>query len=338
MKKYNLYINDTIGWPISEEYVRDALKKAPEGEEFSVYVNSFGGDVATALGIRQQFADHGNVSVYIYGMTASAATILAMGAKRIYMGACSLMLVHQCSQWVDSWGQMNADEIKAELERLAKNVKMLEKVDHVIASVYAGRTGKSFEDLKDTMKAAEWMTAEEAKALGLIDEITEEDESEPLTDAALQRISAYGYPIPSTRKPSIETEDVSPSLLEKIRGIVKNLIGDKENARPKDEEQPIKPIEMNKTFTFLNALLKVEGFKAEEDGSLSVSAEQAQSVNDAIEAKDKEIAELKEQVEALSKEDGDETDEHHGGKPAEDEEGNHVEAARKAYERFKNIL
>ena len=98
--EYDIYINDTIGYPISAAYVKGLLQDYKD-KPCNVYISSFGGAVADALQIHQMFLEHGNVTAYVYGFTASAATIIAMGAKKIIMGEYALMLIHRCSNWVD---------------------------------------------------------------------------------------------------------------------------------------------------------------------------------------------------------------------------------------------
>ena len=76
--RYDINIDSYIGYPISRQWVQAQL--AQKGDKpVTVRINSYGGDTNTALDIRQQFIDHGNVTVHFVGMSASAATILAMG-------------------------------------------------------------------------------------------------------------------------------------------------------------------------------------------------------------------------------------------------------------------
>lgn len=117
MKKYTLYVDGYIGYSITKQYVRAKLKENANNA-VEVHINSYGGDVQHALDIRQQFVDHGNVTAYVFGMTASAATILAMGAKKVKMSKYALMLIHPCSQWVDTWGSFNKEELDEEIEKL----------------------------------------------------------------------------------------------------------------------------------------------------------------------------------------------------------------------------
>jgi len=206
MKSYTFDIDSYIGYPISKQWVAAQLKQAG-GKPVTVRVNSYGGDVQTALDIRQQFIDHGNVTVYIYGMTASAATILAMGAKEICMSRYALMLIHSCSQFVELFDSMNAEELEKTIAGLLKAKGDLEQVDSVIAALYAARTGKKASEMAAVMKEGRWLTAGECLSLGLCDKLIEEGEPEELTDRVRHQFAACGLPLPA------QTEETAQSNL-----------------------------------------------------------------------------------------------------------------------------
>lgn len=192
---YDIDIDSYIGYPISKEWLRSQLKGFA-GKPVAVRINSYGGDVMTALDILQQFKDHGQVTAYVFGMTASAATILAMGAKKVVMSKYALMLIHRCSGWSDAWGAYNAEELAAVIKELETQKSDLETIDRVICSVYADRTGKSAADIAKTMAEGAWLDADQCKALGLIDEIIEDGEAPAVTDSVRHQFAACGLPLP----------------------------------------------------------------------------------------------------------------------------------------------
>lgn len=346
--KYNLYINDTIGYPISSHYVRQEMSKLAEGQPCAVYINSFGGAVADGLDIRQQFIDHGNVTAYIHGMTASAATILAMGAKRIVMGRFAFLLVHQCSIWQAEWGQMNAEDIAAALARLSKTAEDLKTIDHIVASIYAARSGCDFETMKKTMQDAAWLTAEQALALGLIDEIEDDTPTAAMTDHLKSRIMAHGLPLP----PAVPTEGKGflHRLGEKVQKTISLL---HEPPLQEDEkEKSSNPFTMNKSFATLCALLDVEGIEQIESGfvlsaaqleQLETSLQAAQTTADLLataqqrtEELEAVISQLEAEKEELLKNDGADTPE---ARPeSEPAESYGAASARKSFEVLKGLV
>lgn len=205
---YDLNIDAPIGFPITKQYVAAKLSERA-GQPVAVRINSYGGDVQTALDIRQQFLDHdGEVTAYIYGMTASAATILATGADRVVMSRYALLLIHRCSGGVLTGGWFNEEELRAEISRLSDTAASLETLDRVVASLYALRSGLEPERVAEVMRRGAWLTAEESLTLGLVDEIVEDGEaSAPMTDAEAEHFAACGLPLP----PSGVLAGVSPA-------------------------------------------------------------------------------------------------------------------------------
>lgn len=201
-RTYHIDIDSYIGYPISKGYVKSKLQPM-KGKPCAVRINSYGGDVQTALDIRQQFIDHGQVTAYIIGMTASAATILAMGARKVVMSRYALMLVHPCSAGVSAWGYYNKEELAKAIEGLRKTQTDLKTLDRVVASIYAAKVGNGNADsMAALMHEARWIGAEEALRLGLIDEIDPDEQQpdpakEPMTDAQREHIVACGLPVPT---------------------------------------------------------------------------------------------------------------------------------------------
>lgn len=216
-RTYNIDIDSYIGYPISKGYVKCKLQPM-KGKPCAVRINSYGGDVQTALDIRQQFIDHGQVTAYIIGMTASAATILAMGARKVVMSRYALMLVHPCSATVSTWGYYNKEELAKAIEGLRKTQTDLKTLDRVVASIYAAKVGEhNAGSMEALMHEARWIDAEEALRLGLIDEIDPDEEQpdpakEPMTDAQREHIVACGLPVPTfgMTAESTEAESTEP--------------------------------------------------------------------------------------------------------------------------------
>ena len=214
--KYDIYINADIGWPISYEYVRSELSKF-EGQDVNVYVSSLGGSLVHALKIRRLFIDHGRVTCHLHGFVASAATILATGAQRVLMGRHALYLAHLNSLPVDvEWGYQNAEEIARAIDDLQNTKIDLDKIDSTVAGIYAARGSKTAEEFHAIMAKGLWMNAEEVLALGLADELAEDDSTTFAAasaqggySAALRsKIAAYGLPhLPAA---SHETAAINP--------------------------------------------------------------------------------------------------------------------------------
>lgn len=200
----------TISGPIGQEFdwwtgergttavqVRDFLATRAD-KETHIAVCSPGGFVDDGLEIYQAIADHGDVHIHILGMTASAATVLCMGAKTIDMSRGSLMLIHNSKAAVDEWEMANKERMSEIVKKLRHDARDLATIDGVMADLYATRCGRPAEEIEAKMKEDAWMSADDALAFGLIDSIREDDENRTAQAAASSRFggfaAAYGLP------------------------------------------------------------------------------------------------------------------------------------------------
>ncbi len=306
-RSYQIDINDIIGYPITKGYVRNKLTPM-KGKHVDVRINSYGGDVQTALDIRQQFVDHGDVTAYVFGMTASAATILAMGAKKVVMSRYALMLVHQCSGYILEWGSYNSDQLAELIKKIEHEQTDLQTIDGVIANIYAERSGKSVEEVAKVMSEARWLNADECLALGLIDEI-DEDASEgaapALTDELREHFVACGLPIPALFPNSASAAPRAQPEEKSMLAYLKNLFASvKLNSSDHMEKKHL-------TLALICAALSLQHLEASEDGEVKVTAEQLQKIEDLLasltaekQTHEARVKELEAEVKALKAEDG----------------------------------
>ena len=330
---YDIYINSSIGWPFSADYVRGELAKCKK-KPCNVYISSLGGAVIDALQIRQMFLEHGEVTVHLHGFVASAATIIAMGAKHIVMGEFALFLMHRCSNWVDTWGQMNAEEIDAAIKKLEASRNALETIDQTVANIYAARCGKKVKDVAGWMHDAAWLTAEDCKARGLIDDICKDEEHPIITDALKGEILACGFPLPAQREET--TADISRrSLLDGIRALFSARAASPESTHTKTSN------DMNQDYKNVMDVLQ-EDTLATQDGKVVLSAKQMTALDTHLSSlaaekqqQEQQIAVLQAKIANLQKQDGDHTQKVEDvlTEPAED----YASRARAAYKQLKGL-
>lgn len=360
--KYHILINDYIGWPISADYVSRELATHKD-QPVDVYVSSLGGDVNTALQIRQMFVEHGNVTCHLHGFVASAATILITGAKTVRMGKFALYMIHKCSSWQDQWGQMNADDIAAAIMKLTTAKQMLDQVDHVIGSIYAQKTGKPLSEIAGMMKAETWMTAEEALSYGFIDEVIEDDEAPALTADLSARIVACGLPLPEItgeENPSMWTritDFIERSFRQHAERVAAEALSHEENHSTLNTNNKMKKL----VLATICALLSVKDFEQAEDGTVNMTEEQLRLLENQLVAqntvladKQKEIdaaaekaKKLQEQIDALQEQvknlkdaDGDDTDDVHDGEGPVDSDDDFAAAseAQASFNRLAGLI
>ncbi len=158
------------GWGYNKEMLRLDLEGTQEDGAL-LEIASLGGSLFDALNMYTQISQHGNVEVIFTGPSASAATVLAMGARKISVVENGFLLIHKVMSMVDNYGTFNEDD----LDKLIQDLQLLrtenQKFDLAIARIYSKRSGKSIEETIETMKTGSWMSAAEAKKMGIVDDI-----------------------------------------------------------------------------------------------------------------------------------------------------------------------
>jgi ATP-dependent Clp protease protease subunit len=141
------------------------LDSADPGKDISIYLNSPGGSVYAGLGIydTMQFISS-DVATICTGMAASMAAVLLVAGANGKRSALkhSRVMIHQ--PMGGAQGQASDIEITArEIQKLKKE----------LYTIIAEHSGNPFERIEKDSDRDYWMTAEEAKAYGMIDEVLE---------------------------------------------------------------------------------------------------------------------------------------------------------------------
>ena len=139
------------------------LDSADPGKDVSIYINSPGGSVYAGLGIYDTMPYiSSDVATICTGMAASMAAVLLVAGtqgKRFALRH-SRVMIHQ--PMGGAQGQASDIEITArEIQKLKKELY------HIIAD----HSGQPFEKVERDSDRDYWMTAEEAKEYGMIDEV-----------------------------------------------------------------------------------------------------------------------------------------------------------------------
>lgn len=154
-------VYDWLGWEgTSPRKVNNEIIKA-NGEDLEIEINSGGGDVFSGSEIYTALRSYsGNVTVKIVGIAASAASVIAMGGKKILMSPTAQLMIHNVSTGIQ--GDYRAMEHGAEV---------LKNANQTIANAYRLKTGLSNEKLLNMMNKETWFTPQQALDNNLIDEI-----------------------------------------------------------------------------------------------------------------------------------------------------------------------
>jgi ATP-dependent Clp protease, protease subunit len=139
------------------------LESSDPGKDIQIYFNSPGGSVYAGLGIydTMQYINC-NIATICTGMAASMAAVLMTAGEKGKRSALkhSRIMIHQ--PMGGAQGQASDIEITA---------REIMKLKHELYEIIALHSGQPVEKVEKDSDRDYWMTAEEAKAYGMIDEI-----------------------------------------------------------------------------------------------------------------------------------------------------------------------
>lgn len=148
---------------ISPANVRKALDELGDVKTVNIYLNSPGGDLYSGHAIHGMLRRHpANVVVYVEGLAASAASIIAVGADKLVVAPNSTFMIHSAMGLM--LGYFNAQDLR-------EIVVELDKADQSIVAAYAMKTGRSEEELLAMVRAETWMVGKEIVDEGFADEL-----------------------------------------------------------------------------------------------------------------------------------------------------------------------
>ena len=139
------------------------LDQADPGKDINIYINSPGGSVYAGLGIydTMQYVSS-DVATICTGIAASmAAVLLVSGAQgKRFALKHSRVMIHQ--PMGGAQGQASDIEITA---------REILKLKHELYEIIANHSGQPIEKVETDSDRDYWMTAEEAKAYGMVDRV-----------------------------------------------------------------------------------------------------------------------------------------------------------------------
>ena len=165
IQERTLFLNGTIAeesWfddDVTPQLFKDELMSG--SGNITVWINSPGGDCVAAAQIYNMLMDyHGDVTVKIDGIAASAASVIAMAGTKVLMSPTALMMIHN-----------PLTVAIGDSEEMQKAIDMLSEVKESIINAYEIKTGLSRAKLSHLMDAETWMNANKAVELGFADDL-----------------------------------------------------------------------------------------------------------------------------------------------------------------------
>ncbi|MBU9866187.1 ClpP-like prohead protease/major capsid protein fusion protein [Rahnella aceris] len=162
-KTADIYIYDEIGyWGVTARQFASSMKALGDLDHINLHIHSPGGDVFDGIAIYNLLNSHtASKTVYIDGLAASMASVIAMVGNPIIMPENAMMMIHK------PWGITGGDA-----NDMRDYADLLDKVEAVLIPSYAKKTGKTPDELALMLGEETWMTAQECLEHGFADQIS----------------------------------------------------------------------------------------------------------------------------------------------------------------------
>lgn len=170
--------DDKGDYIVQSEFLED-LKNLKDCEELNISLSSVGGLVSVGIVIHNKLREMASKGVKITctvdGVAMSAGSLIMCAADTIRAYPSSLIMVHKASMIF--FDNLNADELR-------KAADELDAYDKAIIAAYKRKTCKNESELEAMMSAETYMTGEEAKEKGFVDELLEGENKAKISASA----------------------------------------------------------------------------------------------------------------------------------------------------------
>lgn len=143
-------------WTDEDQYpesVRTFLDEAKD-KNLNIHINSGGGSVFAGITIYNMLKNHkGYKTVYIDGVAASIASVIALAGDKVVMGTGTTFMIHK------PWSMVSGNATA-----MRECADFLDKIQECIMQVYEEnlKDKDDFEAIKNMVDAETWLTATEA--------------------------------------------------------------------------------------------------------------------------------------------------------------------------------
>jgi len=154
-RRAKVYIYDEIGFlgVTASDFIKDL---APVNVPLDIHLNSPGGEVNDGLTIYNHLLSRSDVDVYIDGIAASIASVIALAGSKVYIADSAQMMIHNPFTMAVG-GAKDLRELADQLDENCEN----------ISKIYAHHAGRDPQYWKDQMEATTWYRGQEAVDAGL---------------------------------------------------------------------------------------------------------------------------------------------------------------------------
>jgi len=202
-----------------KQFVQDlAQVKSPK---MSIRIHSPGGFVFDGMAIFQAIRRHpAEKTAHIDGLAASMASVIALAADRVEMAKGAFYMVHRPAAIAIG----NGDDMR-------KTADMVDKVEEELVAIYADQADQTKRQVRSWMADETWFTADEAKAAGFVDAVTDGDAPEakfdlsyPVAEDHQVRV-AFVHPPEALAREAPALEPVKPDTVRKFEAGLREKLG-----------------------------------------------------------------------------------------------------------------
>ena len=160
--------NFWTGGGITPATVAAAIKAAGAFESIALRINSPGGSAFDGVAIYNLLrAQAKPIEVFVDGIAASAASVVAMAGDTINMGTGAMLMIHNAA-----WG------CYGDAQALRAAADVIEGISVTIGEIYVKRTGQDAAAVKTIMDAETWMGGDEAVEKGFATQTVEQTDEQ----------------------------------------------------------------------------------------------------------------------------------------------------------------
>lgn len=208
---YGDIVSDWWGaWADSDQYpeaIRDFLKEQ-EGKNLNIYINSGGGSVFAGIAIYNMLKRHsGYKTVYVDGMAASIASVIALAGDRVIIPSNAFLMIHK--PYAACIG--NAEECR----KLAAD---LDAIETGILNIYKEHLadGVDIADIQKMVAEETWLNGEEAAKYFTVEVGAAKEYAAKFTDT----VSAYAKVPKEIIKSARAADNIAEKTAEKIKRVI----------------------------------------------------------------------------------------------------------------------
>lgn len=199
-----------VYYPFYDFTIADCIERIHDamGDDLTMRICSGGGSVFAAYGMYAKIKEHGNITMKVDGVAASAAGIACLFASDVQCLNVSKFMLHRADMYVRDGDQ----ETQNMLDDVNRDIKSMMK-KRLNQNSFKEITGMSIDDMFEGEQKDVWLNAKQAKQIGLVSKIVK------LEPAELEAMEQSWHKIAATLNidNKIETQKITNMSAQELK-------------------------------------------------------------------------------------------------------------------------